>query len=92
MMIPQKWMVNAPQNYHGVSYGGFGYILLWFCPIHGHCYGFYLISGGKGRKDPFSPLFKYKLEEPKELFYDSACQLHEYCLNREPAWFLDTWF
>ena len=46
------------KNYPGVSYGGFGYILLWFCPIHGHCYGFHLISGGEGRKDPFSSLFK----------------------------------
>ena len=80
------------KNYPGVSYGGFGYILLWFCPIHGHCYGFHLISGGEGRKDPFSSLFKYKPEAPKELFYDNTCQLHEYCLNREPAWFLDTWF
>ena len=80
------------KNYPGVSYGGFGYILLWFCPIHGHCYGFHLISGAVGRKDPFSSLFKYKPEAPKELFYDNACQLHEYCLNREPAWFLDTQF
>ena len=80
------------KNYPGVSYGGFGYILLWFCPIHGHSYGFHLISGGEGRKDPFSSIFKYKPEAPKELFYDNACQLHEYCFNREPAFFLDTRF
>ena len=43
-------------------------------------------------KDPFSSLFKYKPDAPKELFYDNACQLHEYCMNREPAFFLDTRF
>ena len=30
-----------------VSCAGFGYMFLWFCPIHGHCYGFHLISGGE---------------------------------------------
>ena len=41
------------------SNGGFGYMFLWFCPIHGHCYGFHLIAGGEGRKDPFSSLFNF---------------------------------
>ena len=80
------------KNYPGVSYGGFGYILLWFCPIHGHSYGFHLTAGGEGRKDPFSSILKYKPEAPKELFYDNACQPHEYCFNREPAFVLDTRF
>ena len=57
-----------------VSYGVYGYIFLWFCPIHGHCYGFHLISGGEGRKDPFSSLFKYKPHAPPDIFYDFACQ------------------
>ena len=35
-----------------MSRSGFGYLFLWFCPIHGHSYGFHLISGGEGRKDP----------------------------------------
>lgn len=75
-----------------VSYGGYGYMFLWFCPIHGHCYGFHLISGGEGRKDPFSSLFKYLPEPPTDIFYDFACQYSEYCLNREPQYFLKTRF
>ena len=78
---------GCTKNFPGVSYGGFGYIFLWLCPIHGHSYGFHLIAGGEGRKDPFSSLFKYKPDAPEEIFYDNACQLHEYCLNREPHFF-----
>jgi len=70
-----------------VSSGGFGYMFLFFCPIHGHCYGFHLVDGAEGRKDPFSALYKYKPSPPEELFYDFACQLNEYCLNREPMFF-----
>ena len=82
--------VDAPctKNYPGVSFGGYGYLFLWFCPVHGHSYGFHLIAGGEGRKDPFSSLFKYKPTAPDEVFYDNACQLNEYCLNREPGYFL----
>ena len=75
------------KRYPQVSTGGFGYMFLFFCPIHGHCYGFHLIQGGEGRKDPFAALFKFKPTPPKELFYDFACQFNEYCLNREPAFF-----
>ena len=80
------------KNYPGVSYGGFGYLFLWFCPLHGHSYGFHMIAGGEGWKDPFCSLFKYMPEAPDEVFYDNACQLHEYCLNREPDFFLNTRF
>ena len=80
------------KNYPGVSFGGYGYVFLWFCPIHGHSYGFHLIAGGEGRKDPFSSLFKYKPTAPDEIFYDNACHLNEYCLNREPGYFLSTRF
>ena len=40
------------KTFPSVSFGGFGYLFLWFCPIHGHCYGFHLISGG-GQKGSF---------------------------------------
>ena len=33
------------KKFPSVSYGGFGYMFLWFCPVHGHCYDFHLISG-----------------------------------------------
>ena len=78
--------------YPTVSHGGYSYILLWFCPIHGHSYGFHIIDGAEGPKDVFSSLLKYKEDMPQELFYDNACHLSEYCLNREPALFEDTRF
>ena len=80
------------KKFPGISFGGFGYIFLWFCPLHGHCYGYHLISGGEGRKDPFASLYKYLEEPPEELFYDFACGLQEYCLNRCPDFFKNTRF
>ena len=38
------------KNYPSVSFGGFGYLFLWFCPVHGHSYGFHLIKGGRDTK------------------------------------------
>lgn len=78
--------------YPEVSFGGFGYLFLWFCPIHGHCYGMHLIAGSEGRKDPFASIFKYMEKAPEHIFYDFACQLSEYCLNREPEFFKMTRF
>jgi hypothetical protein len=78
--------------YPKVSLGGYSYMFLWFCPVHGHTYGFHLIKSGEGRKDPFSSLFKYAETAPEEIFYDFACQLSEYCLNREPGFFLNSRF
>ena len=90
---------NCPQvdlmctkNFPNVSFGGYGYMFLIFCPIHGHCYGFHLISGGEGRKDAFSVMYRYMETPPEEIFYDFACGLHEYCLNREPDFFKNTCF
>ena len=78
--------------YPTVSHGGYSYIFLWFCPLHGHSDGFHLIDGAEGPKDVFSSLLKYKEDMPQELFYDNACHLSEYCLNHEPALFQDTRF
>ena len=78
--------------YPNVSFGGYSYMFLWFCPIHGHSYGFHLIDSGEGRKDVFSSLYKYIETPPKHIFYDNACQLNEYCMNREPEFFLNTQF
>jgi hypothetical protein len=80
------------KDYPYQSLGGFGYMQFMFCPLHGHCYGFHLIDGAEGRKDVFSALYKYKPTAPKEMFYDFACQLNEYCLNREPGHFVLTRF
>ena len=75
-----------------MSRSGFGYLFLWFCPVHGHSYGFHLISGGEGRKDPVCSLFKYCQTMPEHIYYDFAYQLSEYCLNREPELFKSTRF
>ena len=83
---------SCMKHYPSVSRGGFTYSFLWFCPIHGHCYGFHTIAGAEGRKDPFSSLFKYLSEPPEEIFYDFACSLHEYAMNRAPAFFKGTRF
>ena len=72
--------------------GGYSNLFLWFCPEHGHSYGFHLIPGSEGRKDPFASIFKYLPSPPTHIFYDFACQLSEYCLNREPSYFRDVRF
>ena len=83
---------QCTKNYPGVSHDGYGYMFVYFCPIHGHSYGFHLINGSEGRKDAFAALYKYKEKMPQHLFYNFACQLSEYCLNREPELFSDTKF
>ena len=75
-----------------VSPGGFNYTFYWFCPIHGHCLGFHLMPGAEGRKDPFSSMYAYLPNAPEEVFYDFACSLNEYSLNREPHHFKNTRF
>ena len=82
---------HCSKKYPLVSCGGFGH-MLWFCPVHGHSYGFHLIAGGEGRKDPFASIYKYMELPPADIFYDNACQLSEYALNREPKWFMNTRF
>ena len=104
---PQYTIEQASKNYDNnptvddmclkkfpqVSYGGYSYIFLWFCPVHGHGYGFHIIyGGGEGRKDPFSSLYKFPPEAPSDIFYDFACQYREYCLNRAPQFFMTTRF
>ena len=61
---------QCTKNYPGVSHGGYGYMFVYFCPIHGHSYGFHLINGSEGRKDAFAALYKYKEKMPQHLFYD----------------------
>ena len=78
--------------YPSISYGWYGYMFIWFYPIHGHMYGFLLIYGTEARKDPFSSLFKYKEEMPDHIFCDFSCSLSGYCLNRAPSLFANTHF
>ena len=64
---------------------GMTFLFLWFDPLHGHCYGFHVVPGSEGRKDPFSSAYLYMQQPPSEVFYDFSCQLEEYSLNREPG-------
>ena len=68
------------------------YLFLFFCPIHGHCYGYHIIDGAEGRKDPFSSIYCYMENAPAEIYYDFAFSLYEYSLNREPAFWRNTRF
>ncbi|KAL4221197.1 hypothetical protein ACF0H5_019461 [Mactra antiquata] len=66
-------------------------LFLWFCADHGHCYGFHM-TGAEGRKDPAASLYSYLETPPKDIFYDFACNLQEYCLNRESGYFKNVRF
>jgi hypothetical protein len=46
----------------------------------------------EGRRDPFQSLYTHMRQPPKVIFYDFACQLSEYCRNREPSFFANTRF
>ena len=83
---------DCTKIYPGISPGGYASCMFMFCPHHFHCYGFHLIQGSEGRKDVFSAMYKFKPSPPKEFFYDFACNLSEYCLNREPSFFCCTRF
>lgn len=80
------------KKFPSVSKKGVSYLFLWFCPSHGHCYGFHVIPGSEGRKDPAASLYLYRNHAPEVIFYDFACSLSEYCHNRESGYFSNTRF
>lgn len=62
-----------------------------FCP-HKICYGFEVMSTHESPRHPFQ-IFRSRFKvAPKLIIYDNACKLHQYCLNREPAFFKCTQF
>ncbi|XP_069109370.1 uncharacterized protein [Argopecten irradians] len=69
-----------------ISARGSTSLFLWFCPSHGHCYGFHM-AYAEGRKDPYASLYSHIEVPPKDIFYDFGCNLQEYCLNRESGFF-----
>ena len=71
---------------------GWSHLFLWFCAKHEHCYGFHIISGSEGRKDPFASAYQYMENAPDHVWYDFSCSLCEYALNREPYFFRETRF
>lgn len=78
---------QCQKNYLKVSGSGMTFLFLWFCPLHHHCYGFHMVNGGEGRKDPLFSLYSHLEHCPDVIFYDNACQLQEYALNRESGYF-----
>ena len=74
-----------------ISAPGTSSLFLWFCPNHGHCYGFHMTKA-EGRKDPYASLYAYLENPPRDIFYDFSCNLQEYCLNRESGFFRDVRF
>ena len=73
-----------------VSKQGTSYLFLWFCPFHGHCYGFHVMPRSEGRKDAAASLYTHLKEGPSEIFYDYACGLSEYNHNRESGFYKNT--
>lgn len=80
------------KRFPDVSKKGTTYLFLFFCPIHGHCYGYHIIPFSEGRKDPSAALYTHLATPPESVFYDFSCSLSEYCLNRESGYFANTRF
>jgi len=88
-----SWASNMKIDYSKVetSARGTSTLFLWFCADHGHCYGFHM-TGAEGRKDPALSLYSYLETPPQDVFYDFACNLQEYCLNRESGYYKNEHF
>ena len=60
------------KNYPVVGRKGTSYLFLWFCPLHGHCYGYHMI--------PFSHFLVVKTHPPpytcsKSTLLKSSCTI-----------------
>lgn len=67
-----------------------------YCPVTHHCtwvcYGFEVMVTAESPNVPFTFL-KTRFEQPPEIvIYDNACNLFQYALNRDPAYFKETRF
>jgi len=83
---------SCSKDYAMVAKKGTTFLFLWFCPLHGHCYGCHIVNGSEGRKDAACSLYSHLEVAPETIFYDFSCSLEEYCLNREAGYFKDTRF
>ena len=84
--------VRCNKMYPQVSKKGTCYLFLWFCPFHGHCFGYHIIPNAEGRKDPAASLYMFKDKAPEVILYDFACSLDEYARNRESGYYSNTRF
>ena len=85
-------MSNCTKNYPQLPLKSCVALLFYFCPIHGHCWGYHIIDGSEGRKDPSAALYTHLLKAPLKIFYDFSCGLEEYVMNREAGFFKGTQF
>ena len=84
---------KCQKKFPEVGRKGTTYLFLRFDPQHYcHCYGYHMIPGHEGRKDPACSAYAFLETAPEEMFYDFRCQLEEYCLNREPGYWKNTRF
>ena len=80
------------KKYPQVAKSGSTFLFLWFCPLHGHCYGGHIVNGSEGRKDPACSLYNHLEVAPEIIYYNFACSLEEYCMNREAGYFKNKQF
>lgn len=60
-----------------------------FCE-HGVCYAPFIIPKAEGRDELFSFIIEFLRKAPEIVVYDFCCAFQEYCLNRLPGWFENT--
>jgi len=58
--------------------------------LHGICYGFQVMDTHESPRHTFKIFHSRFTSSPKLIIYDNACKLHQYCTNREPAFFSRT--
>ncbi|ETV64117.1 hypothetical protein H257_18951 [Aphanomyces astaci] len=65
-----------------------------FCCPHGICLGFSVMHDHESPVHPFSILCQRwsNSDYPRVVIMDNACNLHTYCLRREPYFFRNVWF
>ncbi|KAI9140582.1 hypothetical protein BKA69DRAFT_1029440, partial [Paraphysoderma sedebokerense] len=63
-----------------------------FCAEHRICLGAYVLHEKESQATAFEFLYTRCSQAPKYVVYDNACNVQEYVLNREPAFFKNTMF
>ena len=61
--------IECKKYYPNTHSKGSSYLFLWFCTLHGHCYGFHMIDGGEGRKDPCYIVYIHIWKNLQKLYF-----------------------
>ena len=92
LRVPDTARDEIPCTKHLTSHPGLTPgIFAVFCP-HGLCMGYVIMSRSEGPKTFFDFICHRFSKAPKIIVYDNACNLHRYCLRRQPNFFAHTWF